>query len=192
VRLSETGSSRCDLDARCQQPALQLADGHSLLLVWVARGLLLELSVTVAAGDLGLLRVAHCTLPPESAGNSIFVGEVTLRHRQAGCVRYCYLPLTSVVPRRFRCHPVDEAAATFVEPAFTSLDLRRAPRPRPPERRYRPVRIRAIRCRAVIAHELTPRHRGAVAWSRRGAVLRPLACVVVALDPTAEPERSIP
>jgi hypothetical protein len=32
-----------------------------------------------------------------------------------------------VVPRRFRCHPVDEAAATFVEPAFTSVDLRRAP-----------------------------------------------------------------
>jgi hypothetical protein len=166
-------------------------------------GLLLEQSVRVAPGDLGLLRVAHCTLPPESAqvsvlgepdgpngslavelerticgpvrlaetvprvrirdsivdgrgkngisapeadadvqtstiagstrartlsaGNSIFTGEVTVRHRQTGCVRYCYLPLSSVVARRFRCHPVDEAAAARVAPAFTSLDLRRGP-----------------------------------------------------------------
>jgi hypothetical protein len=166
-------------------------------------GLLLEHSVRVAAGDLGLVRVAHCTLPPESAqlsvestsdgpngslavelerticgpvrlaetvprlrihdsivdgigegaisapeadadvqastiagstgartlsaGNSIFTGEVTVRHRQTGCVRYCYLPLSSVVARRFRCHPVDEAAAARVAPAFTSFDLRRAP-----------------------------------------------------------------
>jgi hypothetical protein len=166
-------------------------------------GLLLERPLTVAAGDLGLLRVAHCTLPPESAriavlsdpdgsngsltvelerticgqvdlggtvprlrirdsivdgsgemaisapeadtdvqtstiagstavrtlsaGNSILSGDVTVRHRQTGCVRYCYLPLSSVVPRRFRCHPVDEAAATRVAPAFASLDLRRTP-----------------------------------------------------------------
>jgi hypothetical protein len=166
-------------------------------------GLLLEQPVSVAAGDLGLLRIAHCTLAPESArvsvegkpegpngslavelerticgpvglaetvprvriracildgrgklaiaapeadadvqastiagltqartlsaGNSIFTGEVRVRHRQTGCVRYCYLPLSSVVARRFRCHPLDEAAAARVAPAFTSLDLRRAP-----------------------------------------------------------------
>jgi len=158
-------------------------------------GLLLEQPVTVAAGDLGRLRLGHCTLPPASAGltvtppngslsvelersisgplslgetprvrirdsivdagdgqaifaleanadvqtstiagatqvrtisagNSIFTDTVTVRHRQTGCVRYCYLPLASVVPRRFRCHPVDEAAAVRVAPAFTSLDLR--------------------------------------------------------------------
>jgi hypothetical protein len=162
-------------------------------------GLLLERPLAVAAGDLGRLRVAHCTLPPESAqvsvdgpngsltvelerticgpvslaatvprlrirdsvvdgrgtfavsapetdadvqastiagqtqartlsaGNSIFTRVVTVRHRQTGCVRYCYLPLSSVVARRFRCHPVDEGAAAHVSPAFASLDLRRAP-----------------------------------------------------------------
>jgi len=166
-------------------------------------GLLLERPIRVAAGDLGLLRVAHCTLPPESAevsveadpdgpngsltvelerticgpirlaetvprvrirdtivdgrdqsavsapdadadvqtstiagsmrartlsaGNSLFTGEVAVLHRQTGCVRYCYLPLGSLVARRFRCHPVDEAAAARVAPAFTSLDLRWAP-----------------------------------------------------------------
>jgi hypothetical protein len=161
-------------------------------------GLLLERPVTVAAGELGRLRVAHCTLVPEtagvtvkpvngslsvelersisgplglgetprvrirdsivegrgadavaaleanadvqtstiagatqvrtiSAGNSIFTDPVAVRHRQTGCVRYCYLPLASVVPRRFRCHPVDSAAAVRVAPAFTSLDLRSGP-----------------------------------------------------------------
>jgi hypothetical protein len=162
-------------------------------------GLLLERSATVAAGNLGRLRIAHCTLAPEtagvrvgagngslevelersisgsvdlgadvprlrvrdcivdggdgyalsapeadaevqtstiagrtrtrtlSAGNSIFTGAVTVEHRQAGCVRYCYVPLGSVVARRFRCHPVDEVAAARVAPAFASLDLRRAP-----------------------------------------------------------------
>jgi hypothetical protein len=162
-------------------------------------GLLLEQDVNVAAGDLGRLRVAHCTLAPEtagltvgagnrslvveldrsisgpvdlgpdapglrvrdsivdgrghcalsatladadvqsstiagrtqtrtlSAGNSIFTGTVAVTHRQTGCVRHCYLPLGSVAPRPFRCHPIDEAAAARVAPAFTSLDLRRAP-----------------------------------------------------------------
>jgi hypothetical protein len=156
-------------------------------------GLLLEKPVKVVAGDLGLLRIAHCTLPPETAGlsahpangglavelersisgsvalagipharvrdsivdglsapdadadvqastitgavqtrtltagNSVFTDAVTVRYRQTGCVRYCYLPLASAVPRRFRCQPVDEAAADRVAPAFTSLDLRTGP-----------------------------------------------------------------
>ena len=161
-------------------------------------GLLLEQPVTVLAGNLGWLRIAHCTLPPETArvtveapngslavefersisgplaladtsrvrirdsiieghgddaisaleadadiqagtiagatrvrtiaaGNAIFTDPVVVRQRQTGCVRYCYLPLASVAPRRFRCHPVDEAAAARVAPAFTSLDLRTDP-----------------------------------------------------------------
>jgi hypothetical protein len=56
------------------------------------------------------------------AGNSIFVEAVRATRRQAGCVRYCYLPLASHVPRPFRCHPRDMAAAARVAPAFTSLD----------------------------------------------------------------------
>ncbi|MGZ8633519.1 MAG: hypothetical protein ACXWZZ_06645 [Solirubrobacteraceae bacterium] len=164
-------------------------------------GLLLEQPLTVLDGDLGRLRIAHCTLAPESAhvdasapaangsltvelerticgpvslaasvprlqvresivdagggeaivaphsdadvqaativgatgartltaGNSIFTEAVRVKHRQTGCVRYCYLPLASVVARRFRCHPRDEAAAARVSPAFTSLDLRTGP-----------------------------------------------------------------
>lgn len=54
------------------------------------------------------------------ASNSIFTEEVVVERRQTGCVRYCYLPLSSVVPRRFRCHPENAAAAERVEPAFSS------------------------------------------------------------------------
>jgi hypothetical protein len=54
------------------------------------------------------------------ASNSIFTDHVLAERRQTGCVRYCYLPLTSAVPRRFRCHPEDAAAAARVEPAFSS------------------------------------------------------------------------
>jgi hypothetical protein len=75
-----------------------------------------------AATIVGTTRVRTLT-----AGNSIFTESVHVEHRQAGCVRYCYLPLASVVPRRFRCHPRDEASAKRVAPAFTSLDLRTAP-----------------------------------------------------------------
>lgn len=52
------------------------------------------------------------------ASNSIFVRRVTATLRQTGCVRFSYLPLDSLVPRRFRCHPTD--ATTHVIPQFTA------------------------------------------------------------------------
>ena len=39
------------------------------------------------------------------AGNSIFNDVVTIERRQQGCVRFSYLPLDSVTPRRYRCQP---------------------------------------------------------------------------------------
>jgi hypothetical protein len=162
----------------------------------VIDGLLVDDQFTVKPGNLGALRLAHCTLPPCSsrlvgdagtppgernsglvitldrtitgpisldasfarlrlgdcivdapnavaidatdveiesstvfgetrartlhASNSIFTERVEVERRQTGCVRYCYLPLDSVVPRRFRCHPENEAAAARVEPAFSA------------------------------------------------------------------------
>ncbi|MDP8993229.1 MAG: hypothetical protein M3N31_09310 [Actinomycetota bacterium] len=161
----------------------------------VLDGLLVEGGVEVLAGNLGSLRMAHCTLPPPAAAlrahsessegrrndrlavtversitgrldlgqrlgrlrvvgsivddplqgaieasdaeveastvfgptsvrtlvasNAIFAGLVKVDRRQAGCVRYSYLPSESVVPRRFRCQPRDSSART-VAPAFTS------------------------------------------------------------------------
>jgi len=41
-------------------------------------------------------------------------GALTCERRQGGCVRYSYLPLASLVPRRYRCQPdatIDAAIA---------------------------------------------------------------------------------
>lgn len=55
------------------------------------------------------------------ASNSIFTQAVTATLRQTGCVRFSYLPLASLVPRRFHCHPIDANAARRIVPQFTSL-----------------------------------------------------------------------
>ena len=55
------------------------------------------------------------------ASNCLFTSIVEVERRQTGCVRYSYLPLASVVPRRFQCEPRDEAAAKRVAPTFTSV-----------------------------------------------------------------------
>ena len=39
------------------------------------------------------------------AGNSLFNDLVTIERRQQGCVRFSYLPIDSVTPRRYRCQP---------------------------------------------------------------------------------------
>jgi len=40
-----------------------------------------------------------------NASNCIFMGKVTVRQRQDGCIRFSYLPYDSPSPRRFRCQP---------------------------------------------------------------------------------------
>jgi len=55
------------------------------------------------------------------AGNSIFTERVTVERRQSGCVRFCYLPLASTAPRRFRCQPASQEAAGRVVPRFASV-----------------------------------------------------------------------
>ncbi len=61
------------------------------------------------------------TLELQLASNSIFMADVTSEKRQEGCVRFCYLPLVSIVPRRYRCQPEDDEDALRVRPQFTSL-----------------------------------------------------------------------
>jgi hypothetical protein len=47
----------------------------------------------------------RCQVRSIEAENSIFVGRAEAAHRQSGCVRFCYAPLSSRVPRRYRCAP---------------------------------------------------------------------------------------
>ena len=75
-----------------------------------------------------LIGQVHTSLM-ELASNTIFLarrtgGErapVQVARRQSGCVRYSYLPARSRVPRLYYCQPVDEQAAEWVHPQFTSL-----------------------------------------------------------------------
>ncbi len=61
------------------------------------------------------------TLELQLASNSIFMSDVHSEKRQEGCVRFSYLPFTSIVPRRYRCQPESDASALRVRPQFTSL-----------------------------------------------------------------------
>jgi hypothetical protein len=45
---------------------------------------------------------------------------VRAERKQEGCVRFSYLPLSAVVPRRYRCHPQTAADALRVAPHFSS------------------------------------------------------------------------
>jgi hypothetical protein len=66
---------------------------------------------------IGTVRTSELKL----ASNSIFMSDVRSEKKQQGCVRFSYLPLTSIVPRRYRCQPEQEQDALRVKPQFTSL-----------------------------------------------------------------------
>lgn len=64
--------------------------------------------VQAPAADLELARstlYGRCSVRAIEAENSILVGRADAAHRQAGCVRFCYAPLSSRAPRRYRCAP---------------------------------------------------------------------------------------
>jgi hypothetical protein len=61
--------------------------------------------------------VSNCLL----AGQEGEPGSVTVERRQKGCVRFSFVPVDALVPRRFRCQPDGEAAARDVRPRFASL-----------------------------------------------------------------------
>lgn len=58
-----------------------------------------------------LTRLSRCTIfgplyvRELHASNTIFTHKVTVQRRQAGCVRFSYLPDTSISPRAYRCQP---------------------------------------------------------------------------------------
>ncbi len=51
------------------------------------------------------------------ASDSLFYQRVSVARRQAGCVRFSYLPEASVTPRRFRCEPDRAISASKSPPA---------------------------------------------------------------------------
>jgi len=75
---------------------------------------------TLQIADSAVVGIIH-TLELKLASNSIFMSDVRSEKKQSGCVRFCYLPLTSVAPRRYRCQPENGSDALRVRPQFTSL-----------------------------------------------------------------------
>jgi hypothetical protein len=82
----------------------------------------------------GELTITNCTVVGRvhaqtiEASNCIFVarapaGEepVHAARTQTGCVRFCFLPRSSRVPRRHQCHPAGDEEEARVRPVFTSL-----------------------------------------------------------------------
>jgi hypothetical protein len=79
----------------------------------IAPGAAVEVETSTVLGNTNVSRVA--------ASNSIFTRNVMVSRRQSGCVRFCYLPLDSLVPRRYRCQPDDTGSSGRVVPQFTSV-----------------------------------------------------------------------
>jgi hypothetical protein len=95
----------------------------------VADGDPLNAPVVLAAAAADLV-IGRSTLFGKTTGrtleadDSIFVGPLHIARRQGGCLRFCYLPETSRVPRRYRCTPDLQIAQTkeTLGRAFTSAD----------------------------------------------------------------------
>ena len=83
-------------------------------------------SVTIARSTI-LGTVAARTIP--LLENSIVTGSIVSTERQAGCVRYSFVPLAgSQTPQRFRCQPdleinTEVAAARTANPGLTTAQL---------------------------------------------------------------------
>jgi hypothetical protein len=83
----------------------------------------------VGGGAGGSLRLVRCTVIGSIhagelplAENSLLLDAVLVDRRQTGCVRFCWLPPDSLVPRRFHCLPDTPCGPA---PRFTSLQYGR-------------------------------------------------------------------
>lgn len=68
----------------------------------------MDLAVDAAEADLRLARstiLGRCEVRSIEAENSLLTGRARAAQRQRGCVRFCYAPRSSRVPRRYRCQP---------------------------------------------------------------------------------------
>ncbi|HRJ53127.1 MAG TPA: hypothetical protein PLE99_10180 [Candidatus Thiothrix moscowensis] len=75
-----------------------------------------------------ILDIQRCTVIGETqvhaiteANNSIFTGKVDVARRQIGCMRFCYVPGESRIPKHYHCQPPRPLSAeTAIRPQFNS------------------------------------------------------------------------
>ncbi|HFE32033.1 MAG TPA: hypothetical protein ENJ17_01850 [Gammaproteobacteria bacterium] len=69
--------------------------------------------------EMGTL--SNCILLAGLAGGDTWHAPVWAERKQTGCVRFSYLPVDAIVPRRYRCQPDSASDTRQVSPRFTSL-----------------------------------------------------------------------
>lgn len=86
-----------------------------------------------------ILTLDRCTILGETAAgellasNSLFTERLTITRKQEGCMRFCFVPLKSLTPKRYRCLPdmvmkdlpkaIAANEAVRVTPSFTSTQF---------------------------------------------------------------------
>src|SRR5262249_21398738 len=103
------GATSPDGIAFCAPPPNEPAPGAPLSLE--------SCSVMGKIHTAALLRVSNSLLLAENTLGDGWDAPVIASRRQQGCVRFSWLPLNSIVPRRYRCHPVDDAESAMCSPA---------------------------------------------------------------------------
>jgi hypothetical protein len=109
-------NSIVDATSRCGV-AFSLSDEHA------AGGTLhIENSTVIGKVHTRLMELATNTIFfARLAAHDAWPAPVLCEQRQAGCVRFSYVPPGSRTPRRYRCQPANEADATRVAPQLSSL-----------------------------------------------------------------------
>jgi hypothetical protein len=76
---------------------------------------------------VGKIRARTITLASDSifharlASNDTWTAPVWASRRQAGCVRFCSLPASSITPRQYECLPPDQASEQALMPRFVTV-----------------------------------------------------------------------
>jgi hypothetical protein len=106
------------LDAvSCCRPAYAGADGAS-----EGSALHIEDSTVVGKVWTHLMELASNTIfLSRRARHDAWRAAVWCTRRQAGCVRFCFVPADSIIPRHYQCLPGDPALEGALEPAFITL-----------------------------------------------------------------------
>ena len=107
---SETGVAYAGLDGTAAGGALQIVDST---VIGTVHTVLLEL----ASNTIFLAALAPA--PEDKADTQL--APIMAQRRQAGCVRFSFLPFSAVVPPRFRCQPPSQSEERRLRPQFTSL-----------------------------------------------------------------------
>jgi len=84
---------------------------------------LMPLAIDAIAADVEVARstiFGRMIVRSIEAANSLFLGTARAAQRQRGCARFCHTPLSSRVPRRYRCQP-DLAIAAAEQAAGADL-----------------------------------------------------------------------